>query len=709
VSKKNIDVDDLTETYVWKTLYDNPNTQSLKNIAQSLPANIYPIASAIAEDFAKLELNLVKDKKTKGGEVETVPVDSNESLAMECLMKVNNQQTHFNLFEETGYSYALLGASLWYIPKAPRGNFREIYWLNPLNISNEVYDKWGYLVSFNYITAEGKTENYKNDYENGEIEFIYDITFNLADTRKGFSPIQPIQTIAETYKAAIDYNHKYFVNDATPTLLIKMKQKLSDTMKKMFKLDWLEQFRGKDKSHKFAITDSDMEVEPLSFSNKDMEFDKLIERASNEIMTNWRVNKIILGQTENINRATLEGADENHARRVIDPMYRRFVAMLNEKWLPLFIRKDKIVRDNIRFEYVSPITADKEKNSNIANTGTAGKPYMSINEARELNGLPRLDETYDYVPTYQESISITGTPLANIEEEQNSLKKAIEHYKYINRELAIENAKITETKEGKKAKEDMTEQQANRLAIQHLERALKYEPKFKDAVADYFVGLKERFNIEEAVTNSPKAYIDLFEKQVSWAEEIAELKTAVTSVTIAIAAEAWVDADKQVPGNIDFNLDSFNLLGFIESNLQFFTQTVINNTRKELAQIIEESLANGEGMPKIAKRIDEKFADYRGPRSTMIAQTEVNNIANALAQRRYEIAKEDGYIEEKMWLNAGDNRVRTDHIEANLQKAPIDGYFRVAGENLKYPGDQNASPENRINCRCASVPLVKKG
>ena len=400
VGKKDVDMDELTEQYVWKTLYDSPVSSSIKMLARTLPANIYPIVSSISEDFAKIEISLIMDKKSKDGDIETVPVDDVYNLAYECLINVNSRQTTFNLFEATGYSYALLGMNIWHTPKAPRGSFREIYWLNPLSITNEKYDKWGFLISFDYLTSEGKTEHYANDYEAGNIEFVYDITFNLGDTRKGFAPVTPIQTIAETYKAAIDYNNKYFVNDATPTLLIKFKQKLTDTMKKIFKLDWLQQFRGKDRSHKFAITDSDMDVEQLGFSNKEMEFSKLIDLASREIMTNWRVNKVIVGQTESINRATLEGADANHARRVIDPMDRRFISMLNEKWLPLFIDKMTIRKNNIRFVYKSPITQDRELNASIANTGTAGKPYMTLNEARELNGLPKLDgDAYDHVPT----------------------------------------------------------------------------------------------------------------------------------------------------------------------------------------------------------------------------------------------------------------------------------------------------------------------
>jgi uncharacterized protein with gpF-like domain len=63
-------------------------------------------------------------------------------------------------------------------------------------------------------------------------------------------------------------------------------------------------------------------------------------------------------------------------------------------------------------------------------------------------------------------------------------------------------------------------------------------------------------------------------------------------------------------------------------------------------------------------------------------------------------------VEWKEWLTAGDERVRDMHVAADGQITKLDDYFNVGGEYLMYPGDPNGSPENIINCRCVSLPVI---
>lgn len=60
---------------------------------------------------------------------------------------------------------------------------------------------------------------------------------------------------------------------------------------------------------------------------------------------------------------------------------------------------------------------------------------------------------------------------------------------------------------------------------------------------------------------------------------------------------------------------------------------------------------------------------------------------------------------DKTWLTVGDERVRIAHILANGQSRPENAAFTVAGENLRYPGDNSlgASIGNVINCRCSAL------
>lgn len=86
-------------------------------------------------------------------------------------------------------------------------------------------------------------------------------------------------------------------------------------------------------------------------------------------------------------------------------------------------------------------------------------------------------------------------------------------------------------------------------------------------------------------------------------------------------------------------------------------------------------------------------------RALLIAQNESNTAYNYVD---YDNAVKNGK-QYKVWLTENDERVRLEHIEVDGQKIPIDEMFIVGGEQMRYPHDYNASPQNIINCRCVCV------
>ena len=84
-------------------------------------------------------------------------------------------------------------------------------------------------------------------------------------------------------------------------------------------------------------------------------------------------------------------------------------------------------------------------------------------------------------------------------------------------------------------------------------------------------------------------------------------------------------------------------------------------------------------------------------RALLIAQNEANTAYNHVD---YITAKEEGK-QYKTWITEGDERVRDAHVEVDMMTIPIDDYFLVGGDTMRYPHDYlNSSPENLINCRC---------
>lgn len=118
--------------------------------------------------------------------------------------------------------------------------------------------------------------------------------------------------------------------------------------------------------------------------------------------------------------------------------------------------------------------------------------------------------------------------------------------------------------------------------------------------------------------------------------------------------------------------------------------------------------------------LGKKFEEYAKYESERLVRTESTTAANyAIGIQAQQMFMKEDMIKE--WISGQDGRERLSHREANGQQVPFESYFeigitkRINGreaifgtERIFYPGDPEASPSNRINCRCAHAPLPKE-
>ena len=111
-------------------------------------------------------------------------------------------------------------------------------------------------------------------------------------------------------------------------------------------------------------------------------------------------------------------------------------------------------------------------------------------------------------------------------------------------------------------------------------------------------------------------------------------------------------------------------------------------------------------IPKISKEIvDTTFRHlddtyyFSDERALLIAQNEANTAYN---HRDYIEAVKTGK-NYKRWITEHDERVRPTHASVDSVRIPIEEMFHVGNDDMRYPHDWNASPENIINCRCVCI------
>jgi len=190
------------------------------------------------------------------------------------------------------------------------------------------------------------------------------------------------------------------------------------------------------------------------------------------------------------------------------------------------------------------------------------------------------------------------------------------------------------------------------------------------------------------------------------------------STYINIYTEIGKVHGKRVGKNINLGLKDFTYDIF---ERYFFQNVTIYITKFGLGRIktvqetfiadISRLLANridlGQTIVEAAreiKNIVNKPSFYKW-QALRIARTETTAAANFAA---VEAGKVSGFVMEKEWISALDDRTRGDHAGANGQRVLEGDKFNVGGEMLSYPGDPAGSAGTVVNCRCTIAIVAKR-
>lgn len=128
---------------------------------------------------------------------------------------------------------------------------------------------------------------------------------------------------------------------------------------------------------------------------------------------------------------------------------------------------------------------------------------------------------------------------------------------------------------------------------------------------------------------------------------------------------------------------------------------VSKSSTEGIVKLVAGGLENGKSLQEIAAEIKERYSKTEAAtRALTIARTEAltaQSVGQAAAMKDLERAT--GEKVKKMWINAGDDRVRDAHeIEGEIKD--MDERF---SNGLLYPREPGQPPETTINCRCSWV------
>ena len=159
-------------------------------------------------------------------------------------------------------------------------------------------------------------------------------------------------------------------------------------------------------------------------------------------------------------------------------------------------------------------------------------------------------------------------------------------------------------------------------------------------------------------------------------------------------------------------LDKNTISGILNGDIAPFKKLSLDNMkdasmiRSKLTTQLTNGILQGESIDNIASRIRSVYESNLSS-SIMIARTETTRVEGLARFKVGEQAEKLGFEVYKRWVATGDERTRDAHVKANGQEVKFNEPFIVGGEKLMYPGDENGSAENVINCRCTMVTISK--
>jgi HK97 family phage portal protein len=328
-------------------LFSSVNTESQMRALSSEPT-LYACVNRLASATSQVEWHLYRKSKT-GEDEDRVEVTSHAALDLwedpapgvftgQQFREVSEQH-----LELTGESYWVLGVS----DRSP--DLPLTLWPVRPDRMTPVPDSKRFIQGYIYTDPEG-----------AQIPFPADMVVALRfpdplDPYHGLGPVRALMTDLDAARFAAEWNRNFFMNSAEPGGVIEVPDTLSDDEFDELNARWNEQHQGAGNAHRIAILSNAMKWVPRSYSMRDLQFVELRKMSDEQIMLAFGLSKTLLGQTENVNRATAEAAEYVFGKYQVVPRLERFKQVLNRRVLPRYTGGDQL-----EFDYESPISGDSE-------------------------------------------------------------------------------------------------------------------------------------------------------------------------------------------------------------------------------------------------------------------------------------------------------------------------------------------------------------
>lgn len=373
-----------------------PAKSDLETLMQSpsVMGTVYSIVSLYAESMATPEWKLYRKNPQDGRRRYAPHTDTGSDqrdevlhhAALDLLNRPNPFYTRFSLFEADQQYMDLTGEWYWVLQYDPRADFPIAAWpVRPDRIS-PVPDPVKYIAGYVYTSPDGgeKIPLARNEIIGGRYP-------NPVDPMRGLGPVQSVLVDINAAQYSARWNMNFFLNSATPGGIVQMDGSLDDTEWDEFQNRWRETHQGTSAAHRVAILENGTQWVPNTVSQRDMDFATLRSQARDIVREAFRAPKVMLGVSDDVNRANAQTGMEMFAAWVIAPRLTRKRDVLNNMLLPLF----GAAGADVEFDFENPVPVNRELDqAELTSKATAVQVLVAAGfkpaDVLEVVGLPEM-------------------------------------------------------------------------------------------------------------------------------------------------------------------------------------------------------------------------------------------------------------------------------------------------------------------------------
>lgn len=457
-------------------------------------------------------------------------------------------------------------------------------------------------------------------------------------------------------------------------------QAVNDEQGIEFRAKWRSIFGGGKGGQVALFGNAIKTIQELNKTPKEMDFIETQKFLRGDILAALHIPEEMVS-SDGSNRATAKEAYKMYLQEAVIPVIEAFIDTLNNRLVPQ-------VDDAVFFCFDDPVPVDREQQLKEVTAGV-GK-WLTQNEARAEMGLAALDG-YDTLGAVSFSNGGSASNSAPTDPAmQDQAKSILRSRPTLVRKLkAIEElVNLTQLSQPKRQKNSIFITRDMKVAYAKAvnDKVDSKTGAIKEALDEFHKGMLARV-LKHDLT--PEHFMDVVTEKTT-------AKALFAPLLVKLYKEFGQDALDAVfkKSSTDQFFTNEAMIAAIEARAGFFTSSIVDTTFEILKHKIADGIANGDGVEKIGQSLRDYFTDMSEGRANTIARTETGY---ALSRATNDAYAQSSVITGKEWINAGDDKVRDEHV---------DNGGEIVGKDEAFSNGEHYPGEASINCRCVLAPAV---